>query len=220
MPTNNNVRRVNRRRAKRQPRRVPRSLLQGRQFLGSRTISTGSDLRPYKFSKLLSKGVVTSTSAAEGLYAYQFALADLSEVSSFTSIFDQYRINRIDLLVRPLTNPSTTANVSVPYAFAYVVTDLDDAATLASASLSLNYQNCSILSPGQSHARHFVPHVLISAFDGAAAFASSKAAPWIDCANTNVVHYGAKISITQSTSTLISSWYVWTRDYVEFRCVR
>lgn len=217
--------RSNRRKAPQQPRRkvnVPRNGLsrQRNQNPGASTISTTRDLRPYSFTKLLTKGSVTSTSAAEGLYAFSYQLSDLSEVASFTSVFDQYRITRIDLLVRAMTHPSTTVSVSVPYAFCYVVTDYDDASTLGTASLSLNYQNCSILSPGQSHSRHIRPHVLLSAYDGAAAFANSVASPWIDCNNTNVVHYGNKISITQSTSTFVSTWYVWARYYVEFRCVR
>lgn len=216
-------RRIPQRRPKRNSRTARRNSSSRRQT-GTRslnsTLTTVMDFRPYRFQKLLAKGVVTSTSAAEGLYAFQFAISDLSEIASFTSIFDQYRLARIDMLIKPMTSPSTTANISVPYSFAYVVTDYDDAAVLASASLSLNYQNCAILSPGQSHSRYLIPHVLMSTFDGAAAFAQSKAAPWIDCANTNVVHYGAKISVTQSTSTFVSSWYIWTRYYVEFRCVR
>ncbi len=172
----------------------------------------------YSFSKVIDKGVVTSTSAADGLYAEYFTLNDLSEVSSFTSIYDQYRIFRVDLILMAVTQPGTTAVTSPGYAFCAVCTDLDDANTLASYSLALNYKNVSVLPPGVGHNRTIVPHVNLEANTSSQVI--SKAAPWIDCSDPAVQHFGFKFAVKQSTSTLVSSWYRYYRVHVQFKLVR
>ncbi len=208
----NNARKMPRRK-RNNPRRKPQvSFPRGPSFV--------TDARPYRFTKLIDKGAVTSTSAAEGNYAFQFTLNDISEVSSFTSVFDQYRISRIDVLLKPCTQVSTNATTAPPYAFCYVVTDYDDAGTLATASLALNYQNVSILGPGQGHRRVLIPHCNIALASSGTQTSLSKPAPWLDCADPNVIHYALKISITQSTSTLVSTWRLFTRYFIEFRMVR
>ncbi len=179
-----------------------------------------SDNTVYSVQKLLDKGVVTSTSIADGLYSYQLALSDLNEVASFTSIYDQYRIDRVQVNVMPVTLPNNTSLTALPYAFCAIVTDYDDSATLASFALALNYQNCRVIGPGQGHSRTIIPHTNLAGFDGATAYAISKPAPWIDCANTGVTHYGIKICVKQSTSTFVSGWYVWMTYQVSFRRVR
>ncbi len=185
---------------------------------GGWTNNPRSDTIRQSFSKVIDKGVITSTSAADGLYAEYFTLNDLSEVSSFTSIFDQYRISRIDLMLMAVTQPSTTAVTSPGYAFCAVVNDFDDANALSSFSLALNYQNVSVLAPGLGHNRSIVPHVNLEA--NASSQVISKQAPWIDCSDPSVQHYGFKYAVKQSTSTFVSSWYRFYRVHVEFRMVR
>jgi hypothetical protein len=183
-------------------------------------VSLRNDRRNYKFVKFVDKGILTSSSVAEGLYGFQFYAGDLSEISSFTSIFDQYRITAVHIVIKPSAQLSTTASATPPYAYLYVVTDYDDSSTLASASLALNYQNCSIITPGYSHSRVVRPHVNLTAASGGSGIAVSRVSPWVDAADTNVIHYGLKCAVTQSTSTNLAQWHIWFRYFVEFRMVR
>ncbi len=201
-------------------RKKPASRRRNKPRIQPSSNSIGNDLRPYRFTKMLDKGAITSTAGAEGLYAYQFTIGDLSEIASFTSVFDQYRISRIDVIIKPCSQPNNNASTAPPYAFCYVVTDYDDSAALASASLALNYRNVSILGPGQGHRRTFIPRCNIVVGSNGSLPSISKPAPWCDCADTSVIHYALKIAVTQSTSTNITTWRVFCRYFVDFRLVR
>lgn len=181
-----------------------------------------TDSKSYSFYKCVDKGLLTSTTGAEGLYAFNIKLSDLSEVSSFTSVFDQYRIRMMRVEILPAVQLSTTASASPPYSYLYVVTDYDDSTALATASLALNYQNVKILGPGQGHKRTIAPHVnAYTAEDpNTAQPAESRRTPWLDCAQTAIAHYGIKCAVLQQTSTNIASWRIWIHYLVDFRMVR
>jgi hypothetical protein len=181
-----------------------------------------SNAKSYTFYKCVDKGLLTSTTGAEGLYAFNIKLGDLSEVSSFTSVFDQYRIRSMRVEILPAVQLSTTASASPPYSYLYVVSDFDDSIALATASLALNYQNVKIVAPGQGHFRTITPHVNGYAAEdpNTAQPANSISAPWLDCAQTAIAHYGIKCSVLQQTSTNIASWRIWIHYLVDFRMVR
>lgn len=174
------------------------------------------DNRLYKFVKVVDKGVITSTASTDGLYAFPFALSDLSEVSSFTSIYDQYRLDRIDFHVIAVTQPSVNSTSATPYAFLAVITDYDDSSALATFALHLNYSNVAVLGPGQGHERSFRPRLSMATSSGGDANTTS----WIDCATTSVPHFGIKVGVKTSTSTNVSSWYAFARYHISFRNVR
>lgn len=186
----------------------------------SRGIGRGGDSTIFTFSKYMQKSIITSTSAAEGLYGFNFQAGDLSEISSFTSIYDQYRIIRVELDLRAVTQPGVTATTAPAYAFLFIVNDFDDSVALASASLALNYKNVCILSPGQHHKRSIVPHVNTAVGSSSILASGSVPCPWLDCADTAVPHYGTKIAVTQSSSTNLTSWFLWAKYTIQFRMVR
>jgi hypothetical protein len=180
------------------------------------------DNRVYTVAKMIDLGTtLTSTTSAPGLYAFAFKLADLSEYTSFTSIFDQYRIDSVEITILPQTIPSTTSSASVPFANLAVVTDYDDASALANWALHLNYQNVQVISPGQRHKRKIIPHAQSAQVTlGSTVNTFSLARPWIDCSNVAVQHFGFKVGVQQSTSSNVSLWYPYFRYTVSFRNVR
>jgi hypothetical protein len=165
------------------------------------------------------KPAVTSTSLAAGLYGISFTVGDLSEIASFTSIYDQYRIPRVELFIKPATQLAAPS-ASPSYSFLYIVNDFDDVVPLATSDLALNYSNCTIIGPGQSHHRSIVPAVNATSGASGTTYQTQLPAPWLDCADTSVVHYGFKLSVTQSTSTNVNNWSVWCKYHVQFRGVR
>lgn len=181
-----------------------------------------TDSKSYTFYKCVDKGLLTSTSGAEGLYSFNVKLSDLSEVASFTSVFDQYRIRMMKVEIHPAVQLSTTVTSSPPYSFLYVVTDYDDSTNLASASLALNYQNLKIVGAGKGLTRSIKPHVNSYAAEdpNTAQPAETRVSPWLDCAQTAIAHYGLKCAVLQQTSTNIVSWRIWIHYLVDFRMVR
>lgn len=174
----------------------------------------------HNFRKIVVPSSITATSAAEGLYAFSFTLSSLSEAASFTSIFDQYRIKRVNVFLLPASQLATNVTSVPAYSHCFVVTDFDDDTALASSSLALNYQNCKVLFPGQSHRRSFAPRCNEFIDSGATTAARSIASPWLDCVTTTVKHYGLKIAVTQSTSTNQSYWILYLSIDFQFRMVR
>jgi hypothetical protein len=199
---------------------IPR---QSKKAANSRKMQPGrnpTDRTPYRFRKIVIPSSITATSAAEGLYAFSFTAGAISEIASFTSVFDQYRIAKVTMKLLPASQLATTVTSVPAYSHVFIVTDYDDDSALASASLALNYQNCSVIYPGQSHVRSIVPHVNEFVQGSGTSAARSVASPWLDCAVTDIKHYGFKIGVTQSTTTNQSYWVLYLMIDFDFRMIR
>ncbi len=167
----------------------------------------------------VNKGILVSTSAAEGLYAFSFTLDGLPDYTNYVSVWDMYRIVGIDVTVLPLTLQSAPS-ASNAYAFLYIAPDYDDATTPANSTAMLSYSNLAILGPSEKYSFSYIPRVaMATTTSGAASItgAMSAQSPWLDCSSSGVVHYGIKAAVTQSTSTSITGWNLFARVRVEFR---
>ncbi len=167
----------------------------------------------------VNKGVVSSTSAAEGLYAFSFALSDVGDYTSYTSVWDIYSIKEIVVTLVPVTLPSAPA-AGPGYAMCYVAPDFDDATTPANALAMLNYASVAFLGPSDRYSFRFAPAVDIATTTSAAASITgsyNKKSPWLDCSAPSVTHYGVKLAITQSTSTNLTQWIVMARYHIDFK---
>lgn len=162
----------------------------------------------------------TSTTAAAGIYAYSFQLSQVGDVTSFTGIFDQYMIERIDVMIRPTSNlatPSTTLS----FAILAVAVDYDDDTTPANLQEVLNYDNAVVLTPARGRTISFRPTFRGGAVDGTETLqGASTRRGWIDCSYTTIKHYGLKAAVRQSTSTNQTSWYFSFRYHLVFRASR
>ncbi len=169
----------------------------------------------HKVSEWVDKGAITSTSAVYGYYGFNFTLNDLADVTSYTATYDQYRISLVECFFKPCTQPSVAAGSQ--YAFLHIATDYDDSTAPSTPGQLLSYANCTILSPGESHARSFQPHVALAAYSGAFTSYANDKNRWIDAASPSVQHYGLKCTVTQSTSTNVQTWYLYVRYHVELK---
>ncbi len=161
-------------------------------------------------------GVLTSTSAANGFYGINFQINSVGDVSSFAAIFDLYRIAKVDIIIRPMSQPMLPGSTA-SYANMFVAVDYDDSNAPASQQEVLDYANCKILSPGQGTTLSITPRVAVGAYNGSLNPALSQPSPWIDMTYTTVQHYGLKICVQQSTSTNVTNWYLFLRYHLEFK---
>jgi hypothetical protein len=152
----------------------------------------------HRFIQMVDFGVVlTASTIAIAGYGVSFKLTNLPQQTTFTALFDQYRIDEIELWFEPqvIDVVLTTAPAKI-----YSAIDYDDAGTPSSINAMMQYTNCNIGSASQGHYVRFRPHVAIAAY-GSGAFSSysNRSAMWIDAGSPSVEHYGFKAVIPIGT---------------------
>jgi len=126
-------------------------------------------------------------------------IGQLNQYSTLASIFDQYRIDEIEVWLTPLKNSAAVSIISGQLA---TVIDYDDATPLASFGLALEYPNAVVTNCAIGHYRRYVPRIANAVY-GSAAFGSfgNSNPQWLDIASSTIEHYGVKVVVTPSTGT-------------------
>jgi hypothetical protein len=172
--------------------------------------------KPYTFVQTLPIQSFNSSNALPTFTTTFVTLSVLDQVSSFTSIFDQYRIALLEVRYLPRLNVNDVQGTTLG-TFVSVV-DLDDANTLTTVPQALDYSGAQVSEGFKEHKHTFVPHCAVAAYSGAFTSFINVAAPWVDCGSTAVQHYGTKTA--WSTTTAAYSYDLVVRVMVEFRNVR
>jgi hypothetical protein len=132
-------------------------------------------------------GAVTVSSGA-----LKFQLDQLNNLSSYTSLFDCYRIEFAEVEFIPI-NPSGFNPDLDTGLILNTVLDYDDAAALSTESNALQYSSCLESTSMQRVVRTLVPRAAMSVYNGAfSSFARVPVGTWIDIASANVQYYGVK----------------------------
>jgi len=158
---------------------------------------------------------LTSSSTLEVDDAISFTLAGINNVTSFTNIFDQYRIAGLEVWLTPRITVTNTASENTGTLWSTI--DYDDANSTLISYLQ-EYEN-ALFGPGTlSHYRKFVPHAAVAAFSGTFTSYANVEAPWIDSVSTAVQHYGFKAGITVTDAAYVFDLTV--RYTLQFRNTR
>lgn len=163
---------------------------------------------------------ITASATVNVAPTYNFSLSDIDNANAFIGLFDQYRIDAVRFIIKPNNNAiglvtnSTTSIVPL-----YCVIDYDNTGTLASAVAARSYDNCVILTAGESLCRTFKPHVAVAAYSGAFSSFANQEDEWIDSDSSTVQHYGIKVFVPAATAaqTLLQSWTVEREYFISFR---
>jgi hypothetical protein len=160
-------------------------------------------------------------------FAFSFALADLVQSSSFTAIYDQYRIDAVSIHCIPLWNMvdghnATNPNNNDPICF--IVLDYDDSTALSSEAQALEYDNVQAMMPYAGAVIKVKPKITPAtyasgAFDG---YIVEDEGEWLDAASTTIQHYGVKgwLNPLTTASTTNLGWYIYAQYEVSFANVR
>lgn len=174
----------------------------------------------------ISSGLIYQSGATEVVGAIEFKLDDLSQVATFSSLFDQYRIDRVHLRIRPKNTAFFLASVASPNQASpdiLLVADFDDSTAPASSSELKQYQNVVIMNGGDSLDAIIEPSLTPAIYSGGAFSGYGvENSRWLDIANTSIPHYGVKFAVTalQATATYSYQWDVEAWYQVSFRNVR
>jgi len=163
------------------------------------------------------------SAAGEVNKAYTFNLAQLPGVSDFTSMFDAYKIDKVNVTFWPFkaTNqdPSTVSTYDIPRT--YLLVDYDDDNPQTSTNLR-EYANCRISTMTRKLKISLVPKVAQAVYRTAltSAYAQPNKSIKLDMSYTDVPHYGIKYANTTSGTAGGFGYEVQVQFYVSLYGVR
>jgi len=175
----------------------------------------------------ISSGGITwpATSGTDGFGGCSHILADLPDDAAYTSIYDQYRIVKVEMWIIPRVTQvdmDDTGTRQNPWLM-YIVEDKDDSTPPSAVESVLAHNSVRVIDLRKKYYFKYYPSVTPSVFAGGTFSGYSianggKKGPWIDCANTSVPYYGLKWAIPGPVATS-NSFSVTTlfRYTVEFR---
>jgi hypothetical protein len=170
----------------------------------------------YKISQSIEYANVVTTSTSVNTYgAITFAASALDQVTSLAAVFDQYRIDEIEVWIEDV-NVAVQNMVGSKYCS---VLDFDDANNLTTFAQAQDYQNCVETNIQQGHYRRFKPHCAVAAYGSSFNQFENQVSPWIDYASTAVSHYGLKLAC-QPTPNGATAINVRARYHISSRNVR
>lgn len=161
---------------------------------------------------------ITAIPGAPFTYDYSPSLVNIqaAELAAYQELYDEYRIVKCILDIRPNTLIGDT-NDSMRV---YSVIDKNDSGSLPNVGTALAYNNCQIRTSSSKHCvyRSFVPSLTIRIADvNGTSFFQEQTPKFINIQNTNVAHLGAKVISDNNPSqqNLVFNSYITL--LVEFR---
>lgn len=177
-----------------------------------------------------STGLTTSNSlkaATSTVFAsVAFEIGDLDDFTSLSGAFDQYRIDWVDVFIKPSSNSyngDSNASPNQARPNLYCVVDRDDATQPTSISQLRQYNECLEASSYEGVYFGFKPSVTPAYYStGSFVGYGVEESQWIDVASSTVPHYGLKMAVEplQATSTDDIIWRVETYLYTSWKSSR
>lgn len=198
--------------------------------LANINLTTGSTIFQNPTATVTYIGANNTNVTTDMVFGFIFKLSDCVQSSTFTSLYDQYRIHKIELVIRRTVNdqPAVSAsnNLVISPQQIWYVTDFDDN-TVSGLNLTALQQYAGVkckssMENGDIRIK-FRPHIATPAYAGGVftSFANTQS-PWIDSASAGVEHYGVKACIPCPLSTTVAqqSYTVTAKYWLEFKNVR
>lgn len=174
------------------------------------------DNKVYNFIQTVDSAVLTSSVTVPTFGAFLFTIGDLPQISSFSSVFDQYRIAMVTLSFKPNSNSNISSIAD--FGLLHTVVDYDDANVLSSIAAATDYTNVIVTDGYKVQTRTFVPHIAVAAYSGTFTSYQNETAPWIDMASTAVQHYGVKTA--WGVTSAVCKYQTVTKYWIQCRSVR
>jgi hypothetical protein len=191
-------------------------------------VSTGASTYYNSTSSATYYSCTSGNVTSDPMAACFFTLGDMPQYSAFTALFDQYRINSVTVTFTPTLTGNTDlqSSSSQPYLSDWTLwytVDLDDASVISPLTALMEYEGVRCLPfTGKPHVIKFVPHTALAAYAGAFTSYANVPDPWLDCASSNVQHFGLNWGMACPLSTVagLPSYSLRCSYDVSFRGVR
>lgn len=161
---------------------------------------------------LASSSFAVSTSLTVPVYfGTSFALSSFNSYTGYTTLFDQYRIDEIEIWCESANQNNTIATTQVA---TYI--DLDNATAPASFGDAADRQGAIVTNVLAGHYHRWVPHVAVAEYAGAFTSYGNLPPTWIDSSSPNVEHYGFKLA-TNGVDGVVRNIQITFRAKISFR---
>lgn len=178
--------------------------------------SASKTLSPHSFTRFTNPVSIGKSTSDVG-QGFTVSLADLSNSTEFTNLFDEYIITRVTAFI-------TVTGINTPggtYPIIYLYTDNDDSNAPASLNIALQVDPIRIVpfSASQPFIKHsFTPLVSLTAGGSGAMSARG----WCDIAYPSIPWYGLKMWIQNYNTNVYTGTFIQIMFKVEcqFRGVR
>jgi len=160
----------------------------------------------------------TNSITVDTFFSQAITLDSIQGYTDFTSLYDQYRIMRVDTHLIPEfhVNTTTLTNLSVLWS----CVDYDDDTVPASINEVQQFQNARVYAnDGQTKIVSYKPHIAVAAYSGTFTSFTNMAAQWIDAASPSVKHYGLKLAMSTGSGATVT-YYIVSQVWLEFRNTR
>jgi len=165
---------------------------------------------------------LTQAATTESTLGFLFKLSDLNQYTTFQGLFDQYRIDEVQMVIRPVGQAQYVVGIaSEKVPLLYTVIDYDDNTAPSGTSQLKEYSNCSV-SLYETVCIRFRPHAALATYSGAFTSFANIASPWLDIAYPSVQHYGVKMACEAGLTgqTSLQYWEITIKQKVSFKNVR
>jgi hypothetical protein len=172
--------------------------------------------RPYYIAETVPPFTLLTTGAVATTSGYAFSVTNIPQATSLSSVFDQYRVIRIEAWIQyaPATTGIIMSNLISPTFITAV--DYDDSTSPATFAALYDNENALTSQLEEGHYHDFTPKVASAVYNGAFTGFASVQAPWIDAASLTVEHYGIKIACEAAVANPIRMTY---RLHTEWRAL-
>jgi len=184
-------------------------------------------LGSYNFTRYASITIGTGTTFTlsnlldENGFSFQFSLASLRNFSDFTNLFDQYKINQVDLYFKLIQNPeapTTTNTVATYYPTLWYVRDYDDSSTMTVANMQ-EKQGAKriVMKPDAIQKISVVPKFQRMIYQTLTSTGYGPGTGFLDCVDSGVPHYALKTTFQVPASGATWQVEVQAKYHVSFR---
>lgn len=155
---------------------------------------------------------VTSSLSVPVYNAIGFGLNSFGGYTNYTALFDQYRIDQLEVWLE-MDNPYTVATNSSEVA---TCVDLDDSTTPSTIASVADHPGALVGSGQAGRYFRWKPHVAVAAYSGSFTSYQNEVADWMDSASPGVLHFGFKAALGP-VGVAVQSYNLTYRAIISFR---
>lgn len=168
----------------------------------------------HKFQRSVGLTFLATSASVPTFAQLIFRLADLPNYTEFTALFDQYKIDKVEVNFVPNISQNSANDIPI----VYTVVDFDDGNTPANLDVLRQYETAILhADPRRPFKRTLVPRVATAAYSGGFSGYANQTS-WIDVASASVEHYGVKAGASAASQTI--TLFVECKYWVSFRNAR
>ncbi len=165
---------------------------------------------------VFSSSLATSSTTVPVFGALSFNVGATNSFSAgFSAVFDEYRIDMIEVFIQPVGLTEITNNAN--YGQFVSVIDIDDAGTPSSLADLCDYNSAVVSNCTVGHYHRWKPTYAVATYQGAFT-AYSVGTGFIDCAYPSVQHYGIKYGLGLSPAAAVNYEYQ-VRYHITYRAI-